>query len=214
MLHRKHKEQPMFIGFYKISVLLTYLSVISAGIGIYFALHHHILYAIICLIICGISDGFDGKVARACKRSDIEKYFGIQIDSLADLVAFTFLPVAIGYGLGLDAWYNVLVYIIYMLNGCIRLAYFNVIAEEKGKENGVTYYHGLPVTTAAVIFPFIYILKKYLTISDFALTYNLTMLFTAILFILNFNLKKPKGQWQYIFLIIGILFISYLLIRG
>ena len=49
------------------------------------------------LLFCGLCDAFDGKVARTKKnRTERMKKFGIQIDSLSDLVAFGVLPACIG----------------------------------------------------------------------------------------------------------------------
>lgn len=204
-MFKKHKEEKMIIGYYSKSVFITYLGVISGTLGMYFALNSLTTYALICLVISGICDGFDGKVARKCKRSNNEKSFGIQIDSLADMVSFVFLPITIFYGLGLSEWYNVIIFALFTLGGVIRLGYFNVIADEKGKDGPVKYYSGLPVTTTAIIFPVIFIFSHFTTTAEFAIIYTLTMLFTAILYVLNFKLKKPNPSIIYFFVIGGAL---------
>ena len=199
----KENEHKMIIGYYSKSVFITYLGVISGTIGMFLAFNQKISYALICLVISGICDGFDGKVARKCKRSNNEKSFGIQIDSLADMVSFVFLPITIFYGLGLNNWYNVVIFALFTLGGVIRLGYFNVIADEKGKDGPVKYYSGLPVTSSAIIFPLVYILHSFVSTSEFAIIYTLTMLFTAILYVLNFKLKKPNPSIIYFFVIGG-----------
>ncbi|MBQ1536339.1 MAG: CDP-alcohol phosphatidyltransferase family protein, partial [Ruminococcus sp.] len=74
------------IGFYNYTVILTYLSLCSAVVGITQVFEGREARAILCLLISGICDLFDGKVARHKKdRTDEEKLFGIQIDSLCDL---------------------------------------------------------------------------------------------------------------------------------
>ena len=201
----KEKEHKMIIGYYSKSVFITYLGVISGTIGMFLAFNQKISYALICLVISGICDGFDGKVARKCKRSNNEKSFGIQIDSLADMVSFVFLPITIFYGLGLNNWYNVVIFALFTLGGVIRLGYFNVIADEKGKDGPVKYYSGLPVTSSAIIFPLVYILHSFVSASEFAIIYTLTMLFIAILYVLNFKLKKPNPSIIYFFVIGGAL---------
>ena len=111
ILKEKNKDrEKMIIGYYSKSVFITYLGVISGTIGMYFAFNHKITYALICLIVSGVCDAFDGKVARKCKRTSNEKYFGIQIDSLADMVSFIFLPIVIFYGLGYTSWYNIAIF--------------------------------------------------------------------------------------------------------
>lgn len=207
----KKREDKLFFGYYTRSVVATYIGVISACLGIYFALNKHLVYAIICLIIAGICDGFDGKIARACKRTNEEKSFGIQIDSLADMNSFIFLPVAISYGLGLNSWYHIIIYTLFTLGGIIRLGYFNILAEDSNKDKGVSKYHGLPVTSTAIIVPLAYIFKKFLYVTAFKTFYTLIMFFTAILFILNFTFKKPKTKWLYVFVVFSLIMIAYLL---
>ena len=199
----KKKENPMLIWYYKPSVILTYLGVISATIGIYFAINGRIDISLICLIVSGVCDAFDGKVARACKRSSDEKAFGIQLDSLADMVSFIFLPIMICYGLGLMKWYNIVIYAIYTLGGIIRLAYFNVKAE--CCEGPVSYYSGLSVTSVSIIFPITFIISYFTSRPEFNVLYTLVMLFTAILFVLNFKIKKPSGKLIYIFVVFALI---------
>ena len=77
------------LGFYNYTVVLTYLSLCSGITGIYLTLvgRGHPGLATVCLLISGLLDAFDGKVARTRTQStDQEKRFGIQIDSLCDLV--------------------------------------------------------------------------------------------------------------------------------
>ena len=118
------------IGVFDYTVLLTYISFLSGLTGIHFAINGNTFMGIVCLMFSGLCDMFDGKVARTKKnRTEEEKRFGIQIDSLSDLVAFGVLPSAIGYGLGLnDTW---MVFVLYLIPLCalIRLAFFNVNEE-------------------------------------------------------------------------------------
>ena len=90
------------IGFYDYTVILTYLSVLSAGAGIIVSLTGagHPYIGTMFLMLCGLCDTFDGKVARSKQnRTEKEKDFGVQIDSLSDLVAFGVLPTCIGMAL-------------------------------------------------------------------------------------------------------------------
>ena len=90
------------IGFYDYTVVLTYCSIISAIVGIVLSLGAtaHPQWAVFLLLLSGLCDAFDGKVARTKKnRTRAMQNFGIQIDSLADIVAFGILPVCIGLAL-------------------------------------------------------------------------------------------------------------------
>ena len=87
------------IGVYDYTVILTYMSLLSGCAGMIIAMSGlgHPYIGMLCMLISGLCDGFDGRVARRKKnRTKLEKDFGVQIDSLSDLVAFGVLPAAIG----------------------------------------------------------------------------------------------------------------------
>ena len=96
------------IGFYDYTVIMTYISVVSSMIGIFCAVTDHISAAVCCLAFSGLCDMFDGKIARTKKnRTEEEKCFGIQIDSLADIVCFGILPIVLGFKLGMCHIYGI-----------------------------------------------------------------------------------------------------------
>ena len=105
------------IGFYNASVILTYLGVVSAVFGMSQAFNGNFKIAILCLMISGLTDMYDGTIAKMIKRSEDAKKFGIEIDSLCDLVCFGVYPVVIGYCLGMDQWYARIIYM------CFRRSY-------------------------------------------------------------------------------------------
>lgn len=206
----KKEKKKVLIGYYTKSVILTYLSVISAIIGMYIALiENEPKYALLLLIISGLCDAFDGKVARSCKRTEQEKQFGVELDSLADLIAFIMLPIIIFYSLGLHSIINIIIFILFALGGVIRLAYFNTIADQNAP---VKYYSGLPVTSTAIIFPVFYLLTMLLTTNTFNTLYTIVMLITSFLFVLNFKIRKPQTKELIIFLIGGLILGTILII--
>ena len=90
------------IGFYDYTVVVTYISLISSIMGMFFAIDGKLPLAVFCLAFSGLCDMFDGKIARTKKnRTDDEKAFGIQIDSLCDIVCFGIFPIILGYQLGM-----------------------------------------------------------------------------------------------------------------
>lgn len=214
------------IGFYDYTVVLTYLSLLSAGTGIVVSLSGkgHPYLGVFFLLFCGLCDAFDGKVARTKKdRTATEMNFGIQIDSLSDIVAFGVLPACIGNAVlrrstvfneifsgdnqlvGLIIKFLVFaVLIMYILAAMIRLAYFNVTEEERQRtEGGVRkYYTGLPVTSAALIFPTV-LLIDYIVPTDLSLVYFAVAVFTAFAFLAKFQLKKPGIRGILIMVAIG-----------
>lgn len=199
----------MFIIKLHKSVLLTYLGVIFAVLSMYFAFTKmafcetsYIRFSLIFLMLAGICDMFDGKVARMCKRTEEEKQFGIQIDSLADTVDFVVLPVVIMISLGMTHLVDVLIYMLFILCGISRLGYFNVHAS---LDNPVKYYNGLPVTSTAIIYPLLGLLHGNIAEPTFCLVYIIATLITAILFIAKIKIPKLKGSAYIIVPILAIL---------
>lgn len=194
------------IGFYDYTVILTYVGFASGMLGIFSAVNNLNIIAIVCLMISGFCDMFDGQVARTKKRTDNEKKFGIQIDSLSDVICFGVLPAVIGYSLGLNEWYFLPILIIYVLAALIRLAYFNVMEEERQAKTTEKrkQYEGLPVTTVAVVLPLVYSLKLCLG-KYFYLIYGAFLLLIAVAFITKIKIIKPKKTGMIILVCVGLL---------
>ena len=122
------------IGYYDYTVVLTYCGMLLAFTGVLMSINGKYWNAVLCLMLAGVCDMFDGKVARLCKRDEEEKKFGVEIDSLADMVAFVTFPVVIGYSMGLNSWYNILSYILLVLAGITRLGFFNISVMDTNKD--------------------------------------------------------------------------------
>lgn len=179
------------VGFYNYTVLLTYLGVGVAIAGIGFALMGRTSVAILCLMAAGLCDMFDGRIAKRRTRTRDEQLFGIQIDSLSDLICFGALPAVIGYSLGLTTWYGTVTLAVYVLAALIRLAYYNV-TEEAFSDAGThrVYYDGLPVTACALLIPLLYTLRPLLK-GDFRYVYMAWLLVLAGAYIIKVRVRKP-----------------------
>ncbi len=152
-----------FVGFWHYGVILTYMSVVSAIIGICLSVVGYPFYGgVICLWISGLCDAFDGAVAKTRKnRTQEDKMFGERIDSLSDLVAFGVAPVMIGYGMGMHEWWFIAVFAVYVLSALVRLAYYDVTEEIRLQNPDCgrrTSYEGLPVTNTAIGVPVFYLI--------------------------------------------------------
>ena len=180
------------LGIYNYTVILTYIGFLSGFAGILRAFGGHLTAAVLCLVGAGVCDVFDGKVASTKKdRSRSEKRFGIQIDSLSDLICFGVLPAVIVYALG-GRKLRVLACALYVLAALIRLAWFNV--DEESRQDFDTgrrkVYLGLPVTSAAAILP---LLMGIGTLRHWPLHIMgpLTLLLVAAAFLTPFAIHKP-----------------------
>ena len=184
------------IGFYNYSVLVTYLGVALSVIGMSFACNGRYEYAILCLALAGACDTFDGKIARSMKNRTKEmEIFGVQIDSLCDVVCFGAFPVILAYSLGMRGPVGIVILALYGVCGVIRLGYFNVMETKRQQETSENrqYYSGLPITSIAVILPLIYMISTIMK-KHFNLLLHCGMLATAMLFVVNFKMKKPKNS--------------------
>lgn len=194
------------LGFYNYTVILTYLSVVSAGIGMFLASQGEIKSAIFCLMFSGLCDMLDGPVARTKKnRTESEKKFGIQIDSLCDCVSFGVQPAVLIYFIAINnlekmTWLEIaglVAGIMLLLGAVIRLAFFNVSEEERQQTEGKKLrsgYRGLPVTNVSWILPLVLLTGYFLKGDAYALVMVITELVISVLFILDFPFPKFHGK--------------------
>ena len=181
------------IGVYDYTVIATYLALLFGLAGIYSASRGNLFAAILFLMLAGMLDAFDGRIARTKKnRTDTEKRFGIQIDSLNDLVCFGVLPAAIGTAMGCTAIWFLTTMAFFTLCALIRLAYFNVMEEERqeGTSEVRKFYLGVPVTSASFIVPAYYLLSLYGGLTDY-IVYAIGLFVLGVAFIAPVRVTKP-----------------------
>ena len=192
------------IGFYSYTVVLTYLGLASAAMGMILTFQGFAKYALFCLAFSGLCDMFDGKVARLKKdRTEDEKRFGIQIDSLCDVVCFGAFPMILCYSIGMRGPAGISILVFYLIAGVIRLAFFNVMEEKRQDETDEArkYYQGLPITSIAIILPLFCTLRPLLG-HRFLSELHICILTVGLLFIFNFPLRKPG--WKMLTLLVAI----------
>lgn len=189
----------MIIGCYDYTVIMTYAGLICALLGMFQVIQGNEMTALLFLGGCLFCDTLDGKIARAKKnRTKREKLFGMQIDSLCDLVSFGAFPGVLCYCLGLREWYSLVIIGYYCLCCVIRLGYFNVMELEK-EDGTATVYHGLPVVGLAVLMPAAFATRLWLTDEAFAWVLRVLLPVVGTLYILDFRMGKPK-MWMLVLL--------------
>ena len=177
-----------FIGVYDYTVWLTYFSLASAFLG-------NVKLAVFCIMFSGFCDMFDGMVARTKKnRTQDEKNFGIQIDSLVDAVAFGVTPAAVFYFRGVQSGLGLAILVFYVTCGVIRLGFFNVL-ETKRQANPaesacLKAYRGMPITFSAVITPLVCALCWVLPVQLRLWVYHLAPALMGFFFILDVEIPK------------------------
>ncbi len=107
------------------------------------------LYQAALAIFFGIFfDGFDGRVARLTKT---QSQFGMELDSLADVITFGVAPAMLVYKWALQPLGFVGIFISFMFAACgaLRLARFNVLAQRSHHGGASAFFVGLPIPLAA-----------------------------------------------------------------
>lgn len=197
----EHKK----IGYYDYTVVLTYIGMLSAVSGIFMVMNQNYILAVLLLMAAGLCDMFDGAVASTKKRSVSEKRFGIQIDSLSDLISFGVLPAVFVYQLSGKKMHCGIISALFILAALIRLAFFNVLEEERQSidPGSKSFFLGVPVTTIAIILPIVYALFVKCVIKQ-NFWFTLMLAVTGIGFITPVKIKKPESLGKIILLVIGI----------
>jgi len=166
--------------------LFTAASIFSGVFSIISAINGEFDKAAWLIMLSLIFDGLDGRVARltnTCSK------FGVEFDSLADMVAFGVAPALLVYlfiGHEFER-FGVVVSAIFVIFGAIRLARFNVMTVSS--EPSV--FIGVPIPTAAVFVSLLVLLfNKY----NLGLEYGLIIMFLSILvsILMVSNIRYPS----------------------
>lgn len=185
-------REKKLLGYYDYTVILTYCGMLFSFYGILRVISQDYWNAVLCLMLAGICDMFDGAVASTKDRNEREKRFGIQIDSLSDLISFGVFPAIFVYMIsGKNALVG-LIASIFALCALIRLAYFNVLEEERQRQTTESRksYLGVPVTVIAIFLPAVYLLYDHRLLRSI-LCFPLLLAVMGISYLLPVEIKKP-----------------------
>lgn len=202
------------LGYYNYTVVLTYLGMLISFFGIKLSLDGDIRAALLCLMISGMCDMFDGKIASTLTtRTPSEKRFGIQIDSLSDLICFGVLPAILVHQTASSNPAAPYISGLYLLCALIRLAYFNVDEEERQSktQEARTIYFGLPVTTAALIIPGEFCIDRFVH-WPVDMVGPVLLALMGLAFLTPVRLKKPGNLGKAGMILIGVVEIMILVV--
>lgn len=164
-------------------------SSIFAGIfSIISAVEGNFVLAAWMVLLSLIFDGLDGRVARLTNTCS---QFGVEFDSLADIIAFGAAPAMLMYlYAGVDfGRFGIMTSALFVIFGGIRLARFNVMTGES--EPSV--FIGVPIPTAAVFIAILVLLfEKYHILAEYKLIILITALLVAVLMVSNIRYPSFK----------------------
>ncbi len=162
------------------SIFVGVISMVEASQG-------NVVLASWLILLALVFDGLDGRIAR---MTNTTSQFGVEFDSLADIVSFGIAPAMLLYFFTGDEFgrFGILVSALYVIFGAIRLARFN-ISTAKTDPN---VFIGLPIPTAAIfVSMWILLFHKY-TLEDYGIVLLFLTLGIAVLMVSNFRYPSFK----------------------
>jgi CDP-diacylglycerol--serine O-phosphatidyltransferase len=196
-------------GIYILPNLLTTGNLLCGFWSIISVFQERFYLAAVAILLASVFDVFDGKVA---KLSGATSKFGMQYDSLADLVSFGIAPALLAFSWALRPYgkFGWLAAFLFVACGAIRLARFNVMAS-----SGETkYFKGLPIPVAASMIAFTILLYFQLIETDWVkdivilvMIYILAFLMVSNIRYFSFkelNLAKRKPFSIFIFVVLSL----------
>lgn len=194
---------------------ITCANLFSGCIGIVFAFNGELKAAAYCVVLAGIFDFFDGMVARAL---NVKSAIGKELDSLADMVSFGFLPGVVMFQLLKTADITGNEYLPYFgflitIFSALRLAKFNIDTRQTEEFIGLN----TPMNTLFIVsLPFV--AEDYPSIIGNSALLAGTTLIVSILLVSElriFSMKLSNPSWRaskykYLFLITSALLVGFL----
>ncbi len=204
----------MFIGIYTAANAVTLLGLVSAIMSCFLATQGNFKFAVVMLLLSSVCDLFDGRIARANpSRTEKDKLYGIQLDSICDVISFGVTPAFIAYNLGFQKVIDLVIYLFFIACGAIRLSYFNTLAlATPGK--AVKTFRGLPIPASSFTLPFLMMLMTFIPAGVTVWLSRLMFLGLGFLYILNIKVKKPTIKTATIFLVSQLVILLIILISG
>jgi CDP-diacylglycerol---serine O-phosphatidyltransferase len=131
-------------GIYLLPNLMTALNLFCGFYAVVASINGKFVLAAYAIVIAGIFDNLDGKIARATRSTS---RFGVEFDSLADLISFGMAPAVMMYLWALDSLGRIgwLAAFLFVACGALRLARFNTQTGTVSSD----YFVGLPIPAGA-----------------------------------------------------------------
>ena len=174
--------------------LCSLVGLLCTVFGLFYTLLGTFPVAIIAILWAVVFDWADGIMARHIKgRTDHQRAFGGQLDSLIDVVSFGVFPAIflLSYG-KFNPWFLPGAFLI-IAASVIRLSYFNIFGLIDDKT-----YKGVALDNNVILLAFVFLFEGWFNPSVFSI-----ILYALLMGSLTFNLapiRTPKlsGKWFYV----------------
>ena len=189
------KQQVGMLAFAKeLPNICSLLGLFCTVLAIYFAIGENFLASIIAILWSVLFDWYDGIIARKMKgRTKEQGVFGVQLDSMIDIVSFGVFPaiLLLSYG-NYNLWFIPGAFVI--IAACaIRLSYFNIY----GLIDSNT-YKGLSVDNNAIIIAFVFLFENLFQHSAFSILLYIVIIILSSLNLSSIPTPKFAGKWVYV----------------
>lgn len=146
LVRKRNRINKMKQGIFILPSLLTLTSIFLSFYGTVSSIKGEFVLAAALILAAGFFDGIDGKVARLTKTTT---RFGLELDSLADVISFGMAPAILVYNWVLQPYGQVgwVSSFVFVACGALRLARFNVQTGNIDPKR----FNGLPIPAAAVM---------------------------------------------------------------
>ncbi|MCL7489443.1 MAG: CDP-diacylglycerol--serine O-phosphatidyltransferase [Desulfobulbaceae bacterium] len=203
---------PSSSKFYPLPCLLTCCSLFSGFYSIVSSINGHFFAAAVAILVAAVFDCLDGRVAR---MTDSTSTFGMELDSLCDLVSFGVAPALLAYLWALTPYgrYGWLAAFLYVATTALRLARFNSQATSSGPD-----FIGLPCPAAAMLIATTVMFSRFLGTADtikhisiLVLVYILSYLMVSNHRYLSFkhvDIKKGKRFQIVVFMLLFLILLA------
>jgi len=209
----KNTQPPRHRGIYLLPNLFTTGAMFGGFYAITSAMNGRFETAAISMFIAMVLDGLDGRVARL---TNTQSEFGVQYDSLSDMVSFGVAPAMVMYLWTLSTMGQVGLFaaFVHMAGGALRLARFNTQVETADKR----YFQGLPSPAAAAVLAggLLFCIENEYNVENIKYLVLVTTICTGLLMVSNFRYSSFKeidfkNKVPFIVAIIAMLAISFIM---
>ncbi len=197
-LDSQQLHQPTMLSFFKdLPNICSLAGLLCAVLGIYFSIVGNFPIAIIAILWAVLFDWADGIIARQITgRTDHQRAFGGQLDSLIDIISFGIFPAVflLSYG-KFSPWFLPGVFLI-VAASAIRLSYFNIFGLVDDKT-----YMGLALDNNVIILAFVFLFEGLVNHTVFSIILYVLLVVLPVFNVAPVRTPKFSGKWFYVLVV-------------
>ncbi len=194
-LEPQQLHQPTMLSFVKdLPNICSLAGLLCAVLGIYFSIVGNFPVAIIGVLWAILFDWADGIISRQITgRTDHQRAFGSQLDSLIDIISFGIFPAVflLSYG-KFSPWFLPGVFLI-VAASAIRLSYFNIFGLIDDKT-----YMGLALDNNVIILAFVFLFEGLVNHTVFSIILYVLLVVLPVFNVAPIRTPKFAGKWFYV----------------